>query len=217
MRDQIDDLVFFGAIGVIVGGRLGYMLFYKPAEWLADPLLVLRVWEGGMAFHGGLIGVIVAMAWFARRRGRPAFEVLDFIAPVTPIGLGAGRLGNFINGELWGRVTDVPWAMVFPAAGPRPRHPSQLYELALEGVVLFVVLWWFSARPRPRMAVSGLFLLLYGIFRFLVEFVRMPDAHLGTLALGWVTMGQVLSLPMALAGVVLLVLAYRARRPAEAR
>lgn len=211
MRGHIDDLLFAGAVGVIVGGRLGYVLFYKPAEWLADPLLVLRVWEGGMAFHGGLIGVIVAMIWFARRRGRPAFEVFDFVAPVTPIGLGAGRLGNFINGELWGRVTDVPWAMVFPAAGPRPRHPSQLYELALEGIVLFVVLWWFSARPRPRMAVSGLFLLLYGAFRSAVELVRAPDPHLGTIAFDWLTMGQLLSLPMLVLGTVLLVMAYRGR------
>ena len=212
---EIDDLLFLGAIGVIAGGRLGYLLFYKPGEWLADPLLLLRVWEGGMAFHGGLVGVILALFWFAWRRGRNPFDVVDFVAPVVPIGLGAGRIGNFINGELWGRVTDVPWGMVFPGAGPRPRHPSQLYEFALEGVLLFVLLWWFSARPRPRMAVSGLFLLLYGTFRFGVEFLRMPDAFLGPVALGWLTMGQLLSLPMIAGGVAMLVLAYR-RRPAEA-
>ena len=213
---QIDDLLFYGALGVILGGRLGYLLFYKPGAWLDDPLMVFRVWEGGMAFHGGLIGVAVAIALFARRHGKRAFDVFDFVAPVTPIGLGAGRIGNFINGELWGRTTDVPWAMVFPGAGPEPRHPSQLYEFALEGVVLFAVLWWFSARPRPRMAVSGLFLLLYGAFRFLVEFFRMPDAHLGTIALGWLTMGQLLSLPMIALGAVLLGLAYRSGRTAEA-
>jgi len=214
--EQVDDLIFYGALGVILGGRLGYMLFYKPAAWLADPAMVLRVWEGGMSFHGGLLGVIIALSWFARRQGKRPFDVLDFVAPVVPIGLGAGRIGNFINGELWGRVTDVPWAMVFPRAGPQPRHPSQLYEFALEGVVLFVVLWWFSARPRPRMAVSGVFLVVYGMFRFVVEFVRMPDAFLGTLAFGWVTMGQVLSLPMIVAGLVMLVLAYRRRPAAEA-
>jgi phosphatidylglycerol:prolipoprotein diacylglycerol transferase len=213
---QIDDLIFYGALGTIVGGRLGYLLFYKPGEWLADPLLLLRVWEGGMAFHGGLLGVILALWIFGRRHGRHPIDVLDFVAPVVPIGLGAGRIGNFINGELWGRVSDVPWAMVFPGAGPQPRHPSQLYEFALEGVVLFAVLWWFSARPRPRMAVSGLFLLLYGSFRFLVEFVRMPDAHLGTIALGWMTMGQLLSLPMIAGGLALLVAAYRLRTPAGA-
>jgi len=213
---QIDDLIFYGALGVILGGRLGYLLFYKPGAWLDDPLLIVRVWEGGMAFHGGLIGVIVAMVVFARRHGKRPFEVLDFIAPVVPVGLGAGRIGNFINGELWGRVSDVPWAMVFPGAGPQPRHPSQLYEFALEGVVLFVALWWFSARPRPRMAVSGAFLVLYGSFRFGVEFFRMPDAHLGTLAMGWLTMGQLLSLPMIVAGIIMLMLAYAAVRRAGA-
>ncbi|MEX0607347.1 MAG: prolipoprotein diacylglyceryl transferase [Halofilum sp. (in: g-proteobacteria)] len=211
---EVDDLIFYGALGVLIGGRLGYLLFYNAAEWLSDPLLLLRVWEGGMSFHGGLIGVIVALSWFARRRGRGAFDALDFVAPVTPIGLGAGRLGNFINGELWGRTTDVPWAMVFPGAGPQPRHPSQLYEFALEGVILFAVLWWFSARPRPRMATSGLFLTLYGTFRFSVEFVREPDPGLGTIAFDWLTMGQLLSLPMIVAGAVLLWLAYR--RPKSA-
>lgn len=214
-HEQIDDLIFFGALGVIVGGRLGYLLFYQPAQWLTDPLMVFRVWEGGMAFHGGLLGVIAALWWLARRRGRRPLDVLDFVAPVVPVGLGAGRIGNFINGELWGRTSDVPWAMVFPEAGPEPRHPSQLYEFMLEGVVLFVLLWWFSAKPRPRMAVSGLFLLLYGFFRFMVEFVRMPDAYLGTIAFDWLTMGQLLSLPMIAGGLALLAAAYRSGRNVE--
>ncbi len=213
---DIDDLLFLGAIGVIVGGRLGYVVFYNLEGWLADPLMVLRIWEGGMAFHGGLLGVIVALTWFAWRRGKAAFDVLDFVAPVVPIGLGAGRIGNFINGELWGRVTDVPWAMVFPAAGPEPRHPSQLYEFALEGLVLFAALWWFSARPRPRMAVSGLFLVLYGAFRFAVEFVRTPDPYLGLMFGGWLTMGQLLSVPMVIVGAVFLVWAHRRGRAVEA-
>lgn len=215
-RGQVDDLVFFGALGVLLGGRIGYLLFYSTGAWLADPLLVFRVWQGGMSFHGGLLGVIVAVSWFARRQGKRPFDALDFIAPVTPIGLAAGRLGNFINGELWGRTTDVPWAMVFPGAGPQPRHPSQLYEFLLEGVVLFALLWWFSARPRPRMAVSGLFLALYGTFRFAVEFVRAPDPGIGAVAFDWLTMGQLLSLPMILAGAVLLTMAYRRRGAAEA-
>lgn len=206
---QIDDLVFWGAVGAIAGGRIGYLLFYQFDAWLRDPLLLVRVWEGGMSFHGGLLGVIAAMAWFARRRGRSLFAVTDFIAPVVPLGFGAGRLGNFINGELWGRVTDVPWGMVFPGAGLLPRHPSQLYELALEGIALFVLLWWFSARPRPLGAVSGLFLLAYGTFRFGVEFYRAPDAHLGTIAFDWLTMGQLLSLPMIVGGAALLAWSYR--------
>ncbi|MFW6191587.1 MAG: prolipoprotein diacylglyceryl transferase, partial [Thiohalospira sp.] len=155
---ELGDLLFYGAVGVIVGGRLGYVIFYDPATYLAEPWMVFALWEGGMAFHGGLVGVIVAMALYARNTGRGFFDVADFVAPLTPLGLGAGRLGNFINGELWGRVSEVPWAMVFPGAGPLPRHPSQLYEFALEGVVLFAVLWLYSRRPRPAMAVSGLFL-----------------------------------------------------------
>lgn len=206
---RVDDLIFYGAIGVVLGGRIGYMLFYNFDIWLADPLRLLRVWEGGMSFHGGLIGVLVALWLFARRYQFDYGTVIDFIAPLVPIGLGAGRLGNFINGELWGRVSDLPWAMPFPGAGPLPRHPSQLYEFLLEGVVLFLLLWWFSARPRPRWAVAGMFALLYGLFRFLVEFVREPDAHLGVLALGWMSMGQILSLPLLLVGLLLLLHAYR--------
>ncbi len=208
-HNGIDDLVFWGAIGVIAGGRIGYIVFYQFETWLHDPWMLVRVWEGGMSFHGGLIGVILALFWLARRHGRPLLDVTDFVVPLVPLGLGAGRLGNFINGELWGRVTDVPWAMVFPGAGPQPRHPSQIYEFALEGVVLFVLLMWFAARPRPAGAVSGLFLLGYGVFRFLVEFAREPDRHLGTIAFDWLTMGQLLSLPMALGGAALMAWAYR--------
>ena len=208
-HEEIDDLVFWGAIGTIVGGRLGYVLFYQFPAFVQDPLMLVRIWEGGMSFHGGLIGVIVVMLWFARARGKPVFAVTDFVAPVTPLGLAAGRLGNFINGELWGRVSDVPWAMVFPGAGPLPRHPSQLYEFALEGIALFVLLWWFSSRPRPAGAISGLFLAGYGTFRFVVEFAREPDPHLGYLAFDWMTMGQLLSLPMLLGGLALMAWVYR--------
>src|SRR5690606_17838263 len=165
-EEEVSDLTFYVALGVVLGGRIGYVLFYMlpddPGRLLADPLTIFQVWEGGMSFHGGLLGVIAAVALFCRQKRKSVFHVLDFVAPVVPIGLGAGRLGNFINGELWGRVTDVPWAMVFPTGGPLPRHPSQLYEFLLEGVVLFAVLWLWSARPRPTFAVAGLFSLLYG-------------------------------------------------------
>lgn len=215
---DLSDLIFYAALGVILGGRLGYILFYDFSAYLAEPLDVFKIWQGGMSFHGGLIGVISAMALFAHRRGRRFFEIADFTAPLIPLGLGAGRLGNFINGELWGRVTDLPWAMVFPdpRAGGLPRHPSQLYELLLEGVVLFVILWLYARKPRPLMAVSGLFLLGYGSFRFLVEFARTPDAQLGFLAGDWFTMGQLLSLPMIAAGAVLWWLAHRRQTPREA-
>jgi phosphatidylglycerol:prolipoprotein diacylglycerol transferase len=210
-REQVDDLVFFIALGVILGGRIGYVVFYNFAAFLDNPLMLFKVWEGGMSFHGGLLGVLLAMGVYARKVKKGYFEVTDFIAPLITPGLFFGRIGNFINGELWGRVSDVPWAMVFhtPGAGPLPRHPSQLYQAALEGVALFLILWFYSAKPRPTMAVSGLFLLCYGIFRFAVEFVREPDAHIGYLAFGWLTMGQLLSLPMILFGVVFLVWAYR--------
>lgn len=206
----VDDLLFYVVLGVILGGRLGYVLFYKPAEYFAEPWRILYLWEGGMSFHGGFLGVIFALWLFARRNGLSWLAVTDFIAPLVPIGLGAGRIGNFINGELWGRPTEVPWAMVFPQVDAIPRHPSQLYEFALEGVALFALLWWFSAKPRPRGAVSALFLMGYGLFRFLVEFAREPDAFLGFLALG-LTMGQWLSAPMFLAGVALWLWAYRGR------
>ncbi|GAA3587498.1 MULTISPECIES: prolipoprotein diacylglyceryl transferase [Marinobacter] len=209
-EEQMGDLLFYIALGVILGGRFGYVVFYNFDQFLADPLWLFRVWEGGMAFHGGLLGVMVAMWWYARKIGRTFFELADFVAPLVPVGLGAGRIGNFINGELWGRPTDVPWGMVFPQAPDLlARHPSQLYQFALEGVALFIALWWFSSRKRPTMAVSGLFLVLYGCFRILVEFVRQPDAQLGYLAFDWLTMGQLLSLPMILAGLGLIVFAYR--------
>ena len=211
-REQVGDLIFYGAMGVIFGGRLGYVLFYDLQRYIDDPMLILRLWEGGMSFHGGLIGVLVAIWVFARKSGKTYFEVADFGIAIVPIGLGAGRIGNFINGELWGRVGDVPWAMVFPGGGPLPRHPSQLYEALLEGLVLFIVLWLYSARRPPAPAVAGLFLALYGVFRSAVEFFREPDAHLGYLAFDWLTMGQLLSLPMILAGFGLMVYAYR-RRP----
>jgi len=210
---QVDDLVFYIALGVILGGRIGYVLFYGFEGFLNDPLLLLRVWEGGMSFHGGLLGVVLAMLVFARRHHQGFWVTTDFIAPLIAPGIFFGRIGNFINGELWGRVTDLPWAMVFRQAGDHlPRHPSQLYQAALEGLALFVIVWLFSARPRPTMAVSGVFALAYGGFRLLVEFVRQPDAHLGYLAFGWLTMGQLLSLPMIGIGAALLALAYR-RRP----
>ena len=208
-RERIGDLLFYVAMGVILGGRIGYTLFYNFPMFAHDPLVLLRIWEGGMSFHGGLLGVIVAYFLFARRYGYTAFEVGDFTAPLIPFGLLTGRIGNFINGELWGKVTDLPWGMVFPRAGAEPRHPSMLYEALLEGVVLLAVLWWFGAKPRPRMAVSGLFLLLYGCFRFAIEFVRLPDAHIGYLFGGWFTMGMLLSTPMILVGGLWLALAYR--------
>ncbi|OLU18902.1 MULTISPECIES: prolipoprotein diacylglyceryl transferase [unclassified Pseudomonas] len=214
-KEKLSDLVFWVAMGVIVGGRLGYVLFYDLPAYIANPLLILEVWKGGMSFHGGLIGVMLATLWFARRNGKSFFELMDFIAPLVPIGLGAGRIGNFINAELWGKVSDVPWAMVFPTGGPLPRHPSQLYQFALEGVALFVILWVYSRKPRPTMAVSGLFAVCYGIFRFIVEFVRVPDAQLGYLAWGWLTMGQVLCVPMVLAGLGLMVYAYKRQAAVE--
>ena len=206
-REMVADVLFYIALGVILGGRIGYMLFYAPFNPPDAALHWWEIWKGGMSFHGGLIGVIVAMWWFGRRSGKGFWRVADFVAPLTPLGLGAGRIGNFINNELWGKPTDLPWGMAQRAGGVA-YHPSMLYEAFLEGLVLFAVLWWYSARPRPTMAVSGLFLVLYGSFRFLVEFVRVPDAELGYLAFGWVTMGQILSLPMVLAGVVLMLWAY---------
>ena len=208
---EIADLLFYGALGVILGGRIGYVLFYNLPYYLEHPIEVFYIWSGGMSFHGGLIGVITAMWLYGRRTQRTFFAVADFVAPLTPVGLGAGRLGNFINHELWGKVTDVPWGMVFPNAGPLPRHPSQLYEFSLEGVALFIILRVYARKPRPTGAVSGVFLLCYGIFRFLVELVREPDVQLGYLAFGWVTMGQILSLPMIFLGAWLLWWSHRKR------
>ncbi len=208
---EFDDALFYGILGVILGGRLGYIVFYKLSDYLASPLKIFAVWEGGMSFHGGMLGVVAALWLFARKNRKSLLAIGDFAAPLIPIGLGAGRIGNFINGELWGRPADVPWATVFPAADNLPRHPSQLYEFALEGVVLFLILWLYSAKPRPAGAVTGLFLLAYGALRFGVEFTREPDAFLGFLALG-LTMGQWLSLPMVLAGAGLIAWAYRRGR-----
>jgi phosphatidylglycerol:prolipoprotein diacylglycerol transferase len=197
---QLDDVLFYGALGVVLGGRLGYVLFYQPGHFLAHPAEILAVWQGGMSFHGGFLGVLIAMAILVRKEGKHWLALMDFIAPLVPPGLAAGRLGNFINGELWGRPTGMPWGMVFPQVDNLPRHPSQLYEFGLEGIALFALLWMYSRKPRPVGAVSGLFLIGYGSSRFLVEFAREPDAYLGLLSLG-LSMGQWLSLPMILVGV----------------
>jgi phosphatidylglycerol:prolipoprotein diacylglycerol transferase len=212
-QEQIADLVFYATLGIIIGGRLGSVLFYNLPYYLDHPLAIFKIHQGGMSFHGGLIGVMIAAAWYGRTIGKGFFKVSDFLIPAVPLGLGFGRVANFINGELWGAPSNLPWAMVFPdpRAGGIPRHPSQLYEALLEGLVLFIILWVFSTRPRPVMATSGLFLLGYGVFRFAVEFVRMPDANIGYLASDWLTMGQVLSLPMIVIGIVLLLFAYRSQ------
>ncbi len=199
-----EDLILDAIVGVIVGGRLGYCLFYQPAYYLAHPLEIVQIWDGGMSFHGGAIGVTLGIAWFAWRRKRPFLQVADFLVPVVPIGLAFGRIGNFINGELWGREApaSLPWAMIFPTGGEVPRHPSQLYQALLEGVLLFLLLWWYARKPRYRGQVAGLFLVGYGVFRFIAEFYREPDAYLGLLSLG-LSMGQWLSLPMILAGLAI--------------
>ena len=210
--DQISDLIFYGAIGAVVGGRLGSVFFYNFDRFLEDPLWVFRVWEGGMSFHGGLLGVGVALYFYSKSLRKGFWETIDFIVPFVPFGLGAGRIGNFIGGELWGRPTDVPWGMVFPHVDQLPRHPSQLYEVALEGVALFILLWWFSSNPRPRLAVSGVFALGYGSFRFFIEFFREPDQQIGLIAFEWLTMGQLLSVPMAAGGILLLFLSYNKQK-----
>ncbi|HEV8331488.1 MAG TPA: prolipoprotein diacylglyceryl transferase [Steroidobacteraceae bacterium] len=231
---DVDDVIFFAALGVIVGGRIGWVLFYGFMEFMRDPVMLFRIWEGGMSFHGGLLGALASVAIFARRRQRNVGDVFDFLAPLPGFGLFAGRVGNFINGELWGKPTDVPWGFTVdpavlhqaPAAEAHRLcerfaidpcvlhvHASQLYEGLLEGLVLFVILWVFTAKPRPRLAPSGLFLLFYGVFRFAVEFVRVPDENRGYLLFDWVTMGQILSTPMILAGLVLLAIAYRRNQP----
>lgn len=229
--ESFSDLSFYVMLGVIVGGRVWYMLSYISPEWIVhDPIAIFRVWDGGMSFHGGLLGVLLA-GWIWSRRNRiHFFDTVDFVAPLIPIGLGLGRLGNFINGELWGKLTDGPWGVIFPSAldslgktraelqqmylagqlNDQARHPSQLYEFALEGVVMFAVLYVYSMKPRPRYAVSGLFGLLYGVFRFAVEFVRVPDQQLGYLAWGWLTMGQIQSIPLIVVGIVLLWMSRRA-------
>ena len=212
-RDQVDDLIFYAAMGIVLGGRLGYALFYGFERLSEDPLWVFRVWEGGMAFHGGLLGVLLAMALFARQQRIEWGRLMDFVAPLTPVGLALGRLGNFIGQELWGRASDVSWAMVFPRDPlALARHPSQLYQFALEGCLLFLVLITFSQRQRPTWAVSALFLLGYGALRFTAEFFREPDAHIGFDALGWLTRGQILCIPMLIIGAGLFYWAYRPRQ-----
>ena len=211
---DIDDMLFYGVLGVILGGRLGYVLFYKPIHYLGHPLEILQVWQGGMSFHGGFLGVLIALWFYARKRRRHWLDVTDFVAPLCPLGLAAGRLGNFINGELVGRVTDAPWGMVFPQVDNLPRHPSQLYELGLEGILLFVILWSYASRHRPMGAVSGLFLLGYGTLRFAAEYTREPDNFLGYLA-GGLTMGQWLSMPMIAVGLMMMIWAYRRAGKAE--
>jgi phosphatidylglycerol:prolipoprotein diacylglycerol transferase len=199
---MLDDALFYGALGVILGGRVGYMLFYQFPDFIANPLSLFKIWQGGMSFHGGFLGVLVAMFFFTKKHPQPWLKIMDFVAPLVPIGLGAGRMGNFINGELWGRPTGSDYGMIFPQVDAIARHPSQLYEFVLEGLVMFAVLWWFSRKPAPIGSISALFLILYGSFRFIVEFTREPDAHLGLLGLG-LSMGQWLSMPMILVGVLL--------------
>lgn len=209
-NDDIDDIIFYGTLGVIVGGRLGSVVFYNFAYYWENPIDILKINQGGMSFHGGLLGVILMMFFWTRYKSVDFFNTMDFIVPVIPIGLGFGRIANFINGELWGKPSTLPWAMVFPdpRAGNVARHPSQLYEALLEGLLLFFILWLYASKPRPVMAISGLFLLIYGIFRCCIEFIREPDQHIGYLEFNWLTMGQLLSLPMIALGFVLIVYAY---------
>lgn len=215
--DQLSDLIFYAALGVLLGGRIGYVLIYIFPSFIDNPLILFKVWDGGMSFHGGLVGVIVALLLYGRSIKKSFFEVGDFVAPLVPIGLAAGRIGNFINGELWGRVTDAPWGIIYPQAGLYPRHPSELYEFFLEGVVLFSIVWLYSRKPKPRMAVTGLFLFTYGLLRFFAEFFRQPDSQLGFIAFDWMTMGQLLSLPMIIIGLILLHCAYRWRLGEDAQ
>jgi phosphatidylglycerol:prolipoprotein diacylglycerol transferase len=207
--EAVSDLMLFSApLGAIIGGRVGYVLFYHFDYFLENPLYLFQIWEGGMSFHGGLIGVVVAFFWCAHRYKVSVWDIADLVAPAVPVGLGLGRIGNFINGELWGRASDLPWAMVFPSGGLIARHPTQLYEAFFEGFMMWLLLWLYSAKKQPRMAVSGMFLLLYGMFRFSIEFLREPDQHLGLLFANTLTMGQLLSIPMFLLGLILMIRSY---------
>ena len=206
--EQVGDFLFYAVLGVILGGRIGSVFFYHFDRFIQDPIYLFRIWEGGMSFHGGLIGVLVATWLYQNKYNWGFFRLADFIAPIIPPGLGFGRIGNFINGELWGRETDLPWGMVFPQANDvLVRHPSQLYQAFLEGLILFLILWVYSKKPRAIGKVSGMFLIFYGVFRIIAEFAREPDAHLGFIAFDWVTMGQLLSLPMIAAGIIIMWLA----------
>jgi len=207
-REQITDLIFYVAMGVIIGGRIGYMIFYDLPGFIYQPWVLFKIWEGGMSFHGGLIGVMLTVWLWGRKNNKKFWEVGDFITPIAPIGLAAGRIGNFLGGELWGKLTHVPWGMIYPQAGPLPRHPSEIYEFFLEGILLFIILWIYSSKPRPRTAVSGLFLLGYGCARCFCEFFRQPDPQYGYFAFGWLTMGQLLSFPMIIIGGIILYWAY---------
>lgn len=200
----ISDLIFYCAVGGIIGGRLGYILIYNLDSLFHNPLFIFQIWLGGMSFHGGIIGVITSIFFFARKMKTSFLEMLDFIAPLAPLGIALGRIGNFINSELWGKITTAPWGMIFPNGGPLPRHPSQLYESFAEGILLFVIIWLYSAKPKPCGTVTGLFLFSYGILRFICEFFREPDAQIGFVALNWLTMGQLLSLPVMALGIYLL-------------
>lgn len=214
--DQISDLIFYAAIGVILGGRLGYMLFYDTAGWIHNPWQILKIWQGGMSFHGGFLGVFIALYCFSRKYTLPFLAITDFMAPLVPIGLAAGRVGNFINGELWGRATHLKnWGMIYPYVDWQPRHPSQLYECFFEGIVLFIIIWLYTSKPRATGSASGLFLICYGVFRFLLEFFREPDAPLGFIWDGWLTMGQLLSFPMIILGIFLCASTYRRRQHAS--
>ncbi|MBE8190011.1 MAG: prolipoprotein diacylglyceryl transferase [Candidatus Thioglobus sp.] len=206
-NQQVEDMIFFGALGVVLGGRIGYVLFYDFAYFISEPLSIFAIQNGGMSFHGGFLGVLLAMFWFNRKYHKTFFTTMDFVAPLVPLGLGFGRIGNFINNELWGKISDSPLAIFIQQEG-LSRYPSQLYQALLEGLALFLILWIFSKKPRPNMSISALFLIFYGLFRVVVEFVRVPDAQLGYLAFGWLTMGQILSFPMIIFGIYLLQKAY---------
>ena len=209
-REDAMDFLFWAVLGVLIGGRLGYMVFYQPANLVANPLSLLKVWQGGMSFHGGVLGMITVFLIYAKRKKLNPFDLSDFILPIYPVGLALGRFGNFINGELWGKPTRGDWGVIFPHSDSLlPRHPTQLYEAFLEGAVLFLILWLFTLKPKPRMTASGYFLLGYGVFRTLVEFWRLPDAHIGYIAFGWLTQGQLLTFPMILGGLVLLYYGYK--------